>query len=123
MREAARVQPDLLSSTAARTPAPSRAGRAPWLAADPEGHTGDSAYDGGTLLKTYAPDRATAGGLPKAGDRALGVFAETAGPERERVRGRARLHAVQAAFSGRRQGFRRARHGAQRRLSPCWSPG
>ncbi|WP_330336625.1 aminoglycoside phosphotransferase family protein [Streptomyces sp. NBC_00557] len=90
-----------------------RADREPWLAVDPKGYAGDPAYDGGTLLKTYAAQRATAGELPKAVRRALAVFSDAAGLDRERVRRWAQLHAVQAAFHGRRQGFRVARRGAR----------
>ncbi|MGW4490448.1 hypothetical protein [Streptomyces sp. NPDC004376] len=43
----------------------------------------------------------------------LDVFAEAAGLDRERTRRWAQLHAVQAAFAGRRRGFRRARKGPE----------
>ncbi|MFF3913987.1 aminoglycoside phosphotransferase family protein [Streptomyces sp. NPDC001852] len=90
-----------------------RADRGPWRAVDPKGYAGDPAYDGGTLLKTYAVHRAAAGELPQALHRAFDVFAEAATLDRERVRRWAQLHAVQAAFSGRRHGFRRARQGVR----------
>ncbi|MGW7528180.1 aminoglycoside phosphotransferase family protein [Streptomyces sp. NPDC054783] len=114
VRELGRGQPDTLVHGDLHARNILRADREPWLAVDPKGYAGDPAYDGGTLLKAYAADRATAGDLPKAVRRALDVFAEAAGLDRERVRRWAQLHAVQAAFHGRRHGFRRARQGVRR---------
>ncbi|MGW5640983.1 aminoglycoside phosphotransferase family protein [Streptomyces sp. NPDC003832] len=88
-----------------------RAGREPWLAVDPKGYAGDPAYDGGTLLKSRAPTLLAADDLGKAVHRILDVFAEAAELDRERVRRWAQFHAVQAAFWGRRHGFRIARDG------------
>jgi streptomycin 6-kinase len=49
--------------------------------------------------------------LRKAVRRTLDVFAEAAELDRERIRRWAQFHAVQAAFWGRRHGFRIARSG------------
>ncbi|WPR49975.1 hypothetical protein SJI45_01565 [Streptomyces sp. S399] len=46
--------------------------------------------------------------------RTLAVFAEAAGLDRDRVRRRARVHAAQAVFHGRRHCFRIARGGPGR---------
>lgn len=89
------------------------ADREPWLAVDPKGYAGDPAYDGGTLLKSRALSLIEADDLPKAVHRALGVFAEAAELDRERVHRWSQFHAVQAAFHGRRHGFRVARGGRQ----------
>jgi streptomycin 6-kinase len=91
-----------------------RSDREPWLAVDPKGYAGDPAYDAGTLLKTRAltilPTAEPAKGL----QRSLDIFAEAAELDRERVGRWAQLHAVQAAFWGRRHGFRRGRAGVDR---------
>ncbi|MFJ8538662.1 aminoglycoside phosphotransferase family protein [Streptomyces sp. NPDC093591] len=91
-----------------------RGDREAWLAVDPKGLVGDPAYDGGTLLKSRALSLLEAGDLDKAVHRVLDVFAESAVLDRERVRRWAQFHAVQAAFHGRRHGFRVARGGARR---------
>ncbi|GAA0955471.1 aminoglycoside phosphotransferase family protein [Actinocorallia libanotica] len=88
-----------------------RATREPWLAVDPKGYAGDPAYDGGTLLKSRALSLLKADDLRKAVHRILDVFAEAAEVDRDRVQRWSRFHAVQAAFWGRRHGFRRARSG------------
>ncbi|GGR53979.1 aminoglycoside phosphotransferase family protein [Streptomyces roseolus] len=88
-----------------------RAEREPWLAVDPKGRAGDPAYDGGTLLKSRALTLLGADDLRGAADRVLDVFAEAAELDRERVRRWAQFHAVEAAFWGRRHGFRVARGG------------
>ena len=88
-----------------------RADREPWLAVDPKGYAGDPAYDGGTLLKSRALSLMHSDDLPKTAHRLLDVFADAAELDRERVRRWAQLHAVQAAFWGRRHGFRIARSG------------
>lgn len=72
---------------------------------------GDPAYDGGTLLKSRALTLLEADDLRKAVHRVLDVFAEAAELDRERVQRWAQFHAVQAAFWGRRHGFRIARSG------------
>ncbi|MGA5820571.1 aminoglycoside phosphotransferase family protein [Kitasatospora sp. NPDC094028] len=90
-----------------------RADREPWLAVDPKGHVGDPAYDAGTLLKSRALTLIGANDPRRAVRRILDVFAEAAELDRERVRRWAQLHAVQAAFWGRRHGFRVARDGPQ----------
>ena len=111
VRELARAQPDTLVHGDLHARNILRARREPWLAVDPKGYAGDPAYDGGTLLKAYAASLLEADDLPKAVHRALDVFAEHAELDRERVRRWAQLHLVQAAFWGRRRGFRMARQG------------
>ncbi|MFE1324486.1 aminoglycoside phosphotransferase family protein [Streptomyces sp. NPDC058735] len=88
-----------------------RADREPWLTVDPKGYAGDPAYDGGTLLKARALTLLEADDLRKAVHRALDIFAEATELDRERVQRWAQFHAVQAAFWGRRHGFRIARSG------------
>ncbi|MYW05622.1 aminoglycoside phosphotransferase family protein [Streptomyces sp. SID3343] len=90
-----------------------RAEREPWLAVDPKGLVGDPAYDAGTFLKSRVPTFRDVGDLSRAAHRALDIFVEAAGLDRERARQWAQLRAVQAAFSGRRHGFRRARTGPE----------
>lgn len=87
--------------------------REPWLAVDPKGYVGDPAYDGGTLLKTRVLALLEEDDLDKALLRSLEVFAEAAELDGERVRRWAQFHAVQAAFWGRRHGFRLARGGPE----------
>ncbi|MGP4044717.1 aminoglycoside phosphotransferase family protein [Streptomyces sp. 2A115] len=112
VRELGRVQPDTLVHGDLHARNVLRAEREPWLAVDPKGYAGDRAYDGGTLLKSRALTLLEADDLRKALHRALDVFAEAAELDRERTRRWAQFHAVQAAFSGRRHGFRIARGGA-----------
>lgn len=88
-----------------------RADREPWLAVDPKGCAGDPAYDGGTLLKSRAESLMRADDLTKTVHRLVDAFAEAAQLDRERVVRWAQFHAVQAAFWGRRHGFRVARGG------------
>ncbi|MEU6814000.1 aminoglycoside phosphotransferase family protein [Streptomyces sp. NPDC046860] len=90
-----------------------RADREPWLAVDPKGFAGDPGYDAGTLLKSRLPTLLDARNLPADVHRILDAFVEAAELDRTRARRWAQLHAVQAAFSGRRQGFRRARSGPE----------
>jgi streptomycin 6-kinase len=113
VRELGRVQPEVLIHGDFHARNILRADREPWLAVDPKGYVGDPAYDGGTLLKVWVLRHLGAADLQKAVHRALDVFAEAAGLERERVRRWAQLHMVQGAFWGRRHGFRRARSGPQ----------
>lgn len=113
VRELGRVQPEVLIHGDFHARNILRADREPWLAVDPKGYVGDPAYDGGTLLKVWGLRLLGAADLQKGVHRALDVFAEAAGLERERVRRWAQLHAVQGAFWGRRHGFRRARSGPQ----------
>ncbi|MFJ9560918.1 aminoglycoside phosphotransferase family protein [Streptomyces fuscichromogenes] len=110
-RELGRVQPDTLVHGDLHARNILRADREPWLAVDPKGYAGDPAYDGGTLLKSRALSLMAADDLPRTARRLLDVFAEAAQLDRERVRRWAQLHAVQAAFWGRRHGFRIARGG------------
>ncbi|KOG33143.1 aminoglycoside phosphotransferase family protein [Streptomyces resistomycificus] len=114
IRELGRVQPQTVIHGDLHARNILRADREPWLAVDPKGYVGDPAYDGGTLLKSRALALLEADDLPKAAHRALDVFAEAAEVDRERVRRWAQFHAVQAAFHGRRHGFRVARGGRQR---------
>lgn len=87
--------------------------REPWLVVDPKGYVGDPAYDGGNLLTSHLFALLEEDDLDKAVLRTVDVFAEAAGLEYERVRRWAQFHAVDAAFWGRRHGFRRARTGAE----------
>ncbi|TXS39833.1 aminoglycoside phosphotransferase family protein [Streptomyces sp. OR43] len=114
VRELGAAQPDLLIHGDLHARNILRADREPWLAVDPKGYVGDPAYDGGNLLKTRAPALLGSGDLRRAVDRTLDVFTEAAELDRERTRRWAQLHAVQAAFWGRRHGFRRARTGPRR---------
>ncbi|WP_327317134.1 aminoglycoside phosphotransferase family protein [Streptomyces sp. NBC_01235] len=118
VRELGHAQPDLLVHGDLHARNVLRAEREPWLAVDPKGWVGDPAYDGGTLLKALGlrmldvglddePER-----LRSAAHRILGLFSEAAGLDRERVGRWAQFHLVQAAFWGRRHGFRRARGGS-----------
>lgn len=111
VRELGRAQPDILIHGDLHARNILRADREPWLAVDPKGYAGDPAYDGGTLLKSRALTLLEADDLHKAVDRILDVFAEAAEVDRARVRRWAQFHAVQAAFWGRRHGFRMARSG------------
>lgn len=113
VRELGRVQPDILIHGDLHARNILRADREPWLAVDPKGHAGDPAYDGGTLLKSRALTLLEADDLRKAVHRTVDVFAEAAEVDRERARRWAQFHAVQAAFWGRRHGFRIARSGAR----------
>lgn len=114
VRELGRVQPDLLIHGDLHARNILRADREPWLAVDPKGYAGDPAYDGGTLLKSRALTLLEADDLRRAVRRTLDVFVEAAEVDRERARRWAQFHAVQAAFWGRRHGFRVARGGSQR---------
>ncbi|MER5312780.1 aminoglycoside phosphotransferase family protein [Streptomyces sp. NPDC002773] len=111
VRELGRVQPDTLIHGDLHARNILCAEREPWLAVDPKGHAGDPAYDGGTLLKSRAPALLEAQDLRGAVLRTLDVFAEAAEVDRVRTRRWAQFHAVQAAFWGRRHGFRIARDG------------
>ncbi|MBA4861204.1 kinase [Streptomyces sp. PSKA54] len=113
LRELGRVQPDVLIHGDLHAGNILRADREPWLAVDPKGYAGDPAYDGGTLLKSRALALLEADDLRKACHRTLDVFAEAAELDRERARRWAQFHAVQAAFWGRRHGFRIARSGSR----------
>ncbi|MEV4972161.1 aminoglycoside phosphotransferase family protein [Streptomyces scopuliridis] len=90
-----------------------KADREPWLAVDPKGWAGDPASDCGTLLKSRSVVLVEEGELRTAIRRTLDIFTEASGLDRERARRWAQLSAVQAAFSGRRRGFRRAWQGAE----------
>jgi streptomycin 6-kinase len=114
VRELGPVQPDTLIHGDLHARNILRGDREPWLAVDPKGCVGDPAYDGGTLLKSRALALLAAEDLGKAVHRSLDVFAEAAELDRERVRRWTQFHAVQAAFHGRRHGFRIAREGRQR---------
>ncbi|MFF4213948.1 aminoglycoside phosphotransferase family protein [Streptomyces sp. NPDC001796] len=114
VRDLGREQPDLLVHGDLHARNILRGDREPWLAVDPKGYVGDPAYDGGTLLKSRALTLLEADDLRRAVHRVLDVFAETAEVDRAPVRRWAQFHAVQAAFWGRRHGFRRARGGPRR---------
>ncbi|GAB2451487.1 aminoglycoside phosphotransferase family protein [Streptomyces incanus] len=90
--------------------------REPWLAVDPKGWVGDRAYDCGTLTKSRSVVLAEQGDLSRGIRRTLDAFTNAAELDRERARRWAQLSAVQAAYGGRRRGFRRGRHGAERAL-------
>ncbi|MEY9956782.1 aminoglycoside phosphotransferase family protein [Streptacidiphilus sp. MAP5-52] len=90
------------------------ADREPWLAIDPKGVVGDPAYDTGTLVKARAWQIHDRGDLSGAVNRFLDAFTEAACLDRAQAKRWAQLHAVQAAFSGHRRGFRVARTGPQR---------
>ncbi|WP_316520165.1 aminoglycoside phosphotransferase family protein [Kitasatospora brasiliensis] len=131
VHELARSQPEVLVHGDLHPRNILRAEREPWLAVDPKGYAGDRAYDGGTLLKVHALT-VLGGADPRRGVlRALDVFTEAAELDRERTRRWAQLQAVQAAFGGRRHGFRRARTGPERdrltgyadRLAEALTPG
>ncbi|MFJ9033786.1 aminoglycoside phosphotransferase family protein [Streptomyces sp. NPDC102274] len=111
VRELGNIQPDVLIHGDLHARNILRADREPWLAVDPKGYAGDPAYDGGTLLKSRALTLLAADDLGKAAHRTLDIFAEVAELDRARVRRWAQFHAVQAAFWGRRHGFRIARSG------------
>ncbi|HEY9327171.1 MAG TPA: aminoglycoside phosphotransferase family protein [Streptomyces sp.] len=111
IRELGRTQPDTLIHGDLHAGNILRADRGPWLAVDPKGYAGDPAYDGGTLLKSRALTLLAQHDLRKALLRTLDAFTEAAELDRERTRRWAQFHAVQAAFWGRRHGFRIARGG------------
>ncbi|MFD9441529.1 aminoglycoside phosphotransferase family protein [Streptomyces sp. NPDC060006] len=111
VRELGRTQPDTLVHGDLHARNILRADREPWLAVDPKGYVGDPAYDAGTLLKSQALTLVQADDLGAAVHRTLDVFAEAAELDRERTGRWAQFHAVQAAFWGRRHGFRIARSG------------
>uniref|UniRef100_A0AAU2K2P0 Aminoglycoside phosphotransferase family protein n=1 Tax=Streptomyces sp. NBC_00049 TaxID=2903617 RepID=A0AAU2K2P0_9ACTN len=113
VREVARDQPDTLVHGDLHARNILRADREPWLAVDPKGYAGDPAYDCGTLLRSRALTLIEADDLRKAAHRILDVFAEAAEVDRERAGRWAQFHAVQAAFWGRRHGFRVARSGSR----------
>ncbi|MCB5908926.1 aminoglycoside phosphotransferase family protein [Streptomyces pinistramenti] len=113
VRELATIQPDTLIHGDLHARNILRADREPWLAVDPKGYAGDPAYDSGTLLKSRALTLIEADDLRKAAHRTLDVFAEAAELDRERARRWAQLHVVQAAFWGRRHGFRITRGGSR----------
>ncbi|MFD9335076.1 aminoglycoside phosphotransferase family protein [Streptomyces sp. NPDC060028] len=113
VREVARVQPDTLIHGDLHARNVLAADREPWLAVDPKGYAGDPAYDCGTLLKSRALTLIEAHDPHKAVHRILDVFADAAELDRERARRWAQFHAVQAAFWGRRHGFRVARAGSR----------
>jgi streptomycin 6-kinase len=111
VREMAADQPDVLVHGDLHAGNILRGEREPWLAVDPKGVAGDPAYDVGSLVKALVLQLMAAGDLAKALQRALDVFAESAGLDRARVGRWAQLHAVQGALPGRRCGFAASRAG------------
>jgi streptomycin 6-kinase len=114
VRELGAAQPELLVHGDLHARNILRAEREPWLAVDPKGRVGDPAFDGGALLKSRAWDLLGADDLSRATHRVLDVFAESAALDRVRVQRWAQYHAVDAAFWGRRHGFRVGRDGPVR---------
>lgn len=113
VREVGGDQPDVLVHGDLHPRNILRAEREPWLAVDPKGYAGDPAYDGGTLLKSRAVAFLGAADLRERVHRVLDVFADAAELDRARVQRWSQFHAVQAAFWGRRHGFRIARRGSR----------
>lgn len=111
--ELGRDQPELMVHGDLHATNILRAEREPWLAVDPKGCAGDPAYDAGMPIKWRPLRTLKADELRKAVRRGLDVFAEAAEVDRGRARRWAQFHAVQAAFWGRRHGFRVARNGPQ----------
>ncbi|WP_328322939.1 aminoglycoside phosphotransferase family protein [Kribbella sp. NBC_00382] len=114
IQELARKQPNLVIHGDFHGKNILRSDREPWLAVDPKGYAGDPAYDAGTLLKTRALTILT---IPDAGrrlHRTLDIFSEAAHLDRTRVGRWAQLHAVQTAFWGHHNGYRRGRAGQAR---------
>ncbi|MEY9840587.1 aminoglycoside phosphotransferase family protein [Streptacidiphilus sp. EB103A] len=111
VRVLGRDQPDVLVHGDLHARNILAADREAWLAVDAKGYAGDRAYDGGTLLKSRATVLLEATDLGRSARRVLDVFTESAELDRHRTQRWAQLHAVQAAFWGRRHGFRRARRG------------
>ncbi|WP_405749468.1 aminoglycoside phosphotransferase family protein [Streptomyces sp. NBC_01411] len=114
VRELAFHQPDTLIHGDLNARNILAATRESWLAVDPKGWAGDRAYDCGTLTKSRSVVLAEQGDLAKGIHRTLDAFTSAAELDRERARRWAQLGAVQAAFGGRRRGFRRGRHGIER---------
>jgi streptomycin 6-kinase len=114
LRELGRAQPEIVVHGDFHARNILRADREPWLAVDPKGYVGDPAYDGGTLLGARARELMREDDFAKSALRMLDVFAEAAELESARVRRWAGYRAVEAAFWGRRHGFRAARSGARR---------
>ncbi|MFG2208540.1 aminoglycoside phosphotransferase family protein [Streptomyces sp. NPDC048638] len=113
VRELGHSQPDVLIHGDLHARNILRADREPWLAVDPKGYAGDPAYDAGVLLMSRAFTLLEADDPGRAAHRVLDVFAEVAELDRARVQRWAQLYALQAAFWGRRHGFRMVRSGSQ----------
>ncbi|MFI8451566.1 aminoglycoside phosphotransferase family protein [Streptomyces erythrochromogenes] len=114
VRELAHHQPDTLIHGDLNARNILTGTREPWLAVDPKGWVGDRAYDCGTLTKSRSVVLAEQGDLSGGIRRTLDAYTSAAELDREHARRWAQLSAVQAAYSGRRRGFRRGRHGAER---------
>ncbi|GHE16021.1 aminoglycoside phosphotransferase family protein [Streptomyces alanosinicus] len=114
VRELAHHQPDTLIHGDLNARNILAGTREPWLAVDPKGWVGDQAYDCGTLTKSRSVVLAEQGDLGRGIRRTLDAFTSAAELDQARARRWAQLSAVQAAYGGRRRGFRRGRHGAER---------
>lgn len=95
-----------------------RSERDDWLAIDPKGYAGDPAFDAGMVVKWVAVRMLAGAPAESFSDaalrRALDLYSDCAQLDRDRARDWARVHALQAAYWGRRHGFRRARQGQAR---------
>ncbi|MFH7595582.1 aminoglycoside phosphotransferase family protein [Streptomyces racemochromogenes] len=114
VRELAQHQPDTLLHGDLNARNVLAGTREPWLAVDPKGWVGDRAYDCGTLTKSRSVVLAEQGDLAGGIRRTLDAFTSASELDREHARRWAQLSAVQAAYGGRRRGFRRGRSGAER---------
>jgi streptomycin 6-kinase len=113
VRDLGRVQPELMVHGDLHATNILRADREPWLVVDPKGYVGDPAYDAAMAIKWHSLPLLAVDDLRNALHRLLAIFAEAAELDRESARRWAQFHAVQAAFWGRRHGFRTARSGAR----------
>ncbi|MER5950995.1 hypothetical protein ABT127_33665 [Streptomyces sp. NPDC001904] len=84
------------------------------MTVDPKGCAGDPAYDAGTVIKAHLLFLLAEDDLDKAVRRSLDIFTGAAGPDRDRVRRRCQLRAVQTVFRALRHGPGRERPGLDR---------
>jgi streptomycin 6-kinase len=78
------------------------AGKRHWLAIDPKGYAGDSAYDAITVLGSHHEALLAAPDPKSALLHCLAIFADAAEIDPERARRWTQARAVTAAFWGRR---------------------